>query len=198
MAGLIQLTLDGEKLINGLDGIDRERYLEPITAIQHALSQVNLDQSWNTFQERMAGNTLSSLLFVSDMLSVCAGEKVIDEASLTELIADVNTMLEKLLEVQLPEDLKEDLLDHLEDIRSAIIDYRFLGSERLKKTFDNSLGLILRRRDEMQEVGNSEGEGMLSDFVGLMSKLGGMVSVGKQLGELMAPIIKPMLPGGDN
>ena len=107
-------------------------------------------------------------------------------------------MLEKLLESQLPEDLKEDLLEYLEDMRAAIIDYRLFGLERLKKSFDTNLGLILRRRDEMQEVGNSEGEGILSDFAKLISKLGGMVSVVNEFKELIAPIVKPMLTSGDN
>ena len=55
------------------------------------------------------------LRYVSDMLSERVGEMVTDEASLKELLADVNTMLEKLLEAQLPEDLKVDLVDHLEE-----------------------------------------------------------------------------------
>ena len=54
-------------------------------------------------------------------------------------------MLEKLLEAQLPEDLKVDL----EDMHTAIIDYRLFGVESLKKTVDSNLGLIVRRYDEI-------------------------------------------------
>lgn len=94
------------------------------------------------------------LRYVSDMLSERVGEMVTDEASLKELLADVNTMLEKLLEAQLPEDLKVDL----EDMHTAIIDYRLFGVESLKKTVDSNLGLIVRRYDEMRDLENSEGE----------------------------------------
>ena len=167
MARLIQLTLDSKKLVRALDGIDHNRYLEPISNIEEIFSQVNLDTPWKEFRLGISENTLSSLQFVSDMLSMRAGEKLIDEASLPELLVDVNAILEKLLESQLPEDLKEDLLVHLEDIRSAIIDYRLFGLASLKKTFDNNLGLIIRRRDEMEEVEGNDWKGIMSSLVSL-------------------------------
>ena len=133
------------------------------------------------------------LRYVSDMLSERVGEMVTDEASLKELLADVNTMLEKLLEAQLPEDLKVDLVDHLAVMHSAIIDYRLFGVESLKKTVDSNLGLIVRRYDEMRDLENSEGGAFISDFIGFISRLSVIISVSIKCKELAESFLQPML-----
>ena len=134
------------------------------------------------------------LRYVSDMLSERVGEMVTDEASLKELLADVNTMLEKLLEAQLPEDLKVDL----EDMHTAIIDYRLFGVESLKKTVDTNLGLIVRRYDEMRDLENSEGGAFISDFIGFISRLSVIISVSIKCKELVESFLQPMLSRGGN
>ena len=138
------------------------------------------------------------LRYVSDMLSERVGEMVTDEASLKELLADVNTMLEKLLEAQPPEDLKVDLVDHLEDMNSAIIDYRLFGVESLKKTVDSNLGLIVRRYDEMRDLENSEGGAFISDFIGFIARLSVIFSVSIKCKELVESFLQPMLSRGGN
>ena len=89
LANLIKLALDGQMLVESLDGIDRERYGLPFLVVKQSLSKLNLENHWRIFRQAIDENTLSSLQFVSDMLSVHAGDKVIDEASLAELLADV-------------------------------------------------------------------------------------------------------------
>ena len=98
-------------------------------------------------------------------------------------------MLEKLLEAQLPEDLKVDL----EDMHTAIIDYRLFGVESLKKTVDSNLGLIVRRYDEMRDLENSEGGAFISDFIGFISRLSVIISVSIKCKELVESFLQPML-----
>ena len=68
LANLIKLALDGQMLVESLDGIDRERYGLPFLVVKQSLSKLNLENHWRIFRQAIDENTLSSLQFWSGAL----------------------------------------------------------------------------------------------------------------------------------
>ena len=102
-------------------------------------------------------------------------------------------MLEKVIAADISEELKKTLIDSLEDIRRAILEYRIRGGAGLREALDRSIGAVVRYREELQKISDPEEAGV-SGFSMVIEKLSGLVSTALKLKQLVGQML-PMLTG---
>ena len=194
---VMQLVDDSKRLIRLHPEVDQALYLKPFESIEQAISNVNLGETWQSFTSHLDDPTLVSMRFCSDFLSREEGDEDIETTTLMELQNDVSSLLEKLVSADLADELKAYIVDALEDIRQAILGFRINGAEGLKRALEATLGAAFRFQDEIRDVrdGGTTGAEVVDGFWGILSKLDIIVSHGRKLKQLAAPIAHFMLTG---
>lgn len=194
---VMQLVEDSKRLIRQLPQLDQALYLEPFEAVDQAMSNFNLDETWERFHNRISDETLKSIRFCSDVFSREDADEVIEPSTLVGLQNEVNSLLQKILVVDLPDELRAIIVDSLEEIRQAILGFRVNGVMGLKIALDMSLGAAIRFRDEFGETVDEDTTRaeVVEGFRGILGKLDSLVSYGLKIKQLVAPITQLILPG---
>ena len=198
LSQLIQLTQNAKKSVQQLTDVDQTLYLKPFENIERAFATTNLDQPWSEFKDRVDDATMIALRFVSDALSRMGTEDVIDPEVLSDLQSDVGSLLEKVLQSDLPDELKTVLIESLEDIRGAILEYRIRGADGLRRVLESSVGAVLRQREQTQRIHEEKELKVIFDFLGILRELDKLVAVSLKAKELVAPVVNYFLPSGSS
>lgn len=198
LSQVIGLIQECKEKIQQIDTTDHNLFLEPLVNLEQAFDKVNLEENRGQFLGRIEATTRTSLKYCAERLSVSSEEDAIDKDLLTELQSDVNDLLEKVLESNLPDEVKKVLIEILEDIRSAILEYRIIGVDALRRTLESNVGSLYFHKDEIEEVESEEGQEVISKFGEVIGRLQRLVSVGLKAKKLLPPILDFLaLPGGD-
>jgi hypothetical protein len=192
---LMNLVDRAKKSVQQLQGVDHAIYLEPFKNIELALNYPNLSHQWGQVKSHLDNTTMLALKFCSDALSVRMGEKVISDEDLSKLQMEVETLLDKVLNANLPQDLAAVLTQKLEDIRQAILAYRITGNEGLRRAVESGFGAIWLHREEIQELQDEKQKETLLDILGFMAHLAQIGAFVLQAAQLTAPFI-PLLGSG--
>ena len=115
------------------------------------------------------------LEFCSDTLSRVTPEDVPDEAILDELKHDVEAMIDDVDKADIVSTLKAVILDHLESIRRAVVEYKIRGTQGLRQALDSGIGSLLRHRDELKKT---ESQHIVTRLMNLFGKIDSYVGVG--------------------
>ena len=102
-----------------------------------------LSARWSEWYGRVPGEAFFNLEVCSDTLSKIYKEKEIDEKELKKLKDDIGKLYEKVYaSTSLNEYLRTLILDQLELIRRAILEYRIRGVTGLRESLTTSLGEV--------------------------------------------------------
>ena len=198
LSQIIGLLAECKKQLVQIDDLDYALYSEPLDQLAEVFLQVNLDENLGSFKRRLSAGTTTGLKFCADALAKSSLEDVVEEEFLTGLLAEVNELLEEVIRSDLPDQVKKLLLDSLEDIRAAIIDYRVMGVQALQNSLKHNVGSVLLARAEIENVSEKVDKEILSRFGRLLSKLEQVVYLGSRVKQLAEPVIKLLsLPSGD-
>ena len=189
---LIDLTDTAKKRLQQLD-IDQDLYLDPFKNIDRLFTGLNLGTNWEAYRSLLDDNTMLALQFCADTLSREMSETVIGEEELTELQTKVESLLEEVLGSTLPEELKDVLVQKLEDIRLAILLYRVKGTEGLRRALESGLGAIFLYGGHIEEIQDEKQKRTLHDVLEFMAHLAQIAGVGLQVAQLTGLV--PLLPG---
>ena len=148
---LCNLVDEIKELIVQDSEIDDELYLEHFPKIELVLKASGLTGSWSTVRDNLDDATLYSLKHCSNHLSKKFLEYRIEADSLEELIQLTNQFIEivnaKIVNIK----LKRVILDRLESIRNAIVNYRISGLDGLQKALEVNLGFIYSNKESLRE-----------------------------------------------
>jgi hypothetical protein len=190
---LMDLVGDTRECIEAMENIDKETYLKPIQDVEKAFSVANLDAPWSHFKGHISDSTMLGLAFCSDTLSRAAREEVVDQAALDELKADVEAMIDDILKLDIEPTLRAVILDHLESIRRAIVEYRIRGTKGLRQALDSGIGSLLRHRDELKK---SDNQTLVSRLTSLFGKIDRYVALATTARKLYGHVTELLQLGG--
>jgi hypothetical protein len=190
----MELVGNTRQAIESIDFIDKDTYLKPVVDVETAFSQTNIDSPWHIFNAHISDSTLLGLAFCSDTLSREMPESVIDQEVLDQLRTEIELMIADILNSSIDERLKAVIIDHLESIRRALIEYRIRGSEGLRRALDSGIGTLIRHQEEMRKPENAS---ILSKLLSVFKKIDSYVEVGITAKRLFSNVTELLqLPGG--
>jgi hypothetical protein len=125
------------------------------------------------------------------------GQPQVGAEALQDIRADVESLIEKVLNTEFPSsDLKEVLLEQLENIRHAIIGYRVSGTKGLRLALDGAVGAMATRYEQMQKSAQQEGsKKTIRDFFDLLANLAQILQLAMLVAQLKG-ILPPLLGSG--
>ncbi len=125
------------------------------------------------------------------------GEEVISEENLTGLQADVEDIINKVVDSELEDEIKRVLYDGLESVRNALLNYQMFGAEGIRQSLDRNFALPFRYSDEFARAsGSDEGKQIVSVFFGFLKKVNTTISTVLKIKQISGPAIDRMLESG--
>lgn len=128
---------------------DEDLYLQPILAVRAALETINLDEPWPNVRSRFQQNFVFALAYCADVIGRTHNEKVVEEEVLSTVQSEVEALVQRVVELDTDPELRRVIVDALNGIRAAIIDYRIVGSRGVNDAVDKAVGAVIRNRWRM-------------------------------------------------
>ena len=189
---MIQLLMDVKRSIENIDGLNQDLYLKQLPSIQDAFADTRLNDQWKGFKSQLDKATMLSLEHCADKLSEYSNEKVLDQGELQSLREDVEALIDRVLHTTTVDPkLREILLEHLEIIRWAIINYKLHGSEGLQEAIKTATGAIYLNQEIFKAEKDSEVVDWCWKIIVRIGTLTALVSDAHQL----APEVTKLLEG---
>jgi hypothetical protein len=189
---LIGLLIEVKRSIENAKDLNQDLYLERLPRIEEAFLSVRLTDQWKAFDNRLDGTTMLSLKHCSDALSNRSSEAVIEEDELRELRSDVQALIDRILDdSELDPELRRILLDHLEIIRRAIINYKVHGSDGLQEAIKTATGAVYLNRELFEAEKDSDSVSLFWKIIVRIGTLTALVNDANQL----APGVTKLIEG---
>lgn len=196
VADLIILSQEAKGAIENLENVDHDIYLSPFKNVEQALARINLDDRWESFSRYLDEPTMVSLSFCADTLSRSSSNGLIPNEELDSLLLDIEQVLEQIINLELPDELRMFLVEHLEQMRAAVLSYRIFGNEGLRRALESVLGAtILNQEAIKRNMVIDENQKMWGDIWKIIQNLANSLNAVESIKSLSEPIIA-FLTGG--
>lgn len=200
IADLINLADMARKQVEHSNDPNKDTYLEVFPRIREVVAHPNLQTPWNQLGSKyLDEQTMLKLKMAARAVSATFGRAAVDTEELNELRGEVEALLDKTLNANLPQILKARLVEHLEIIHRAIVNYPISGTEGLRRAFEGAVGMTLIHGKEITNtVAEDSREGRtLHGWLQVLANFAELGSFGVQLAPLLGPVFPKLLgPGG--
>jgi len=175
----------------------RNKFLAPIEALRKSFRTKPPHNSANTFG--VNDTVLTQLDYAAEYLSG-GPEQLVSPDLLKELNENANSMIEQILDSDLPKYLKSRLVEILKVFQSSIITYQLNGVSGLRKATEEMLGILVFNNTELKQAtqNSAVSKKTIHNLLGFIEKASKVVEFANKLKELAAPIIKFLLPIDNN
>lgn len=189
---LKELVAEIEGKLEKIEGINLPLYLAPFARIKEAIKVGHLPMSpYSNVLHPISEGDLMVLVFCAEELARHYSEQRVDEVLLADIFAEVTILFNEVANSDLPQQLKEFILDQLEVIRRGISEYKIRGIERLRETLGELIGAIVIKRDIL-DVSKEQPE--VGRFGGIVARLMSAVTFAADSATLIETI-RRLLPG---
>ena len=188
-----------EQVIGQEQAINQGLYLKQITEVKRALSLLSMNSgSWGDFLAILNDNFMVSLLLMSENISFHGGEEVIPGEELASLQSDIEDLVNKVVDSDIDADIKSVLLEGLEAVRQAILNYRVSGAEGIRNAVDRNIGSYARHKEEFDRASENEGKEVIYDYKRFINEVNAIISTVLKFRQLTEPAaqVLPMLGMG--
>lgn len=153
---------------------------------------VSLSRSWDPIHRVLSQIDYTALELCSELVSRLGNEKALKEKSLEELLGAVDQLTAQVTESSLSDDLKTIVIDHLQAIRGAVINYPITGSAGIRGTTEAAAGTVIINYNLFAAAKDSKDSDIVDKYVKLLDVLNKTISVG----QVLLPIAPLLLRGG--
>ena len=192
---LLGLVEEGRIWVEQSEVADKSIYLKPFDELARLFDNTNLEETCDTWKRKLDDTTMVALQFCSVYFSASKKEAEIDQQTLEELQSDVDELIKSAHSSGLPDNFRVMLIESLEEIRRAILEYRLRGAAGLRRAMESGLGGILRFSHEVPEDDSGNPEPIIERFLFLLNRLDSIASAALKLKQVAGPIAKFVLPG---
>ena len=156
-----QIALAKERVLT-VEGVDQNLYLRPLEAVEGAFSEVNLGEQLGNVKARLGTSTMATLEYTSEFLRLQYPSADLPEKTRAALLKKVEAMATDIRSAEIEPRLKQVLVEHVERLRRALIEYEIRGPEGLLDSLDLNLGFVIRTGVETSDP----------DETGVLRKMG--------------------------
>lgn len=169
-----------------IPNLNRELYLKWFPAIEKVLAPASISGNWQQDSRQITDAMLVSLAHCADKLAELHTEEPLENEELDALKRDTEALFKKVSEGSLDPQLRNVILDLLEAIRRAIVEYRIRGARALEDALRQTLGAIVINYPAFRA---SAEDVELKKFSALLCRLKAMVEKGLRIAALAKPAV---------
>lgn len=129
---------------------NKELAKKHISNIIYSLSKINFNDStgMSSFRSNLSDSSLSSLEMLCTMIP--SDGDILSIEKLSEIYENINSISNEINSSTINNDLKEILIDRIEDILLIIRKYKIHGTNELLKSIETSIGTICTNQSNVQ------------------------------------------------
>ena len=149
---------------------------------------------WEDFRDHVTDEFLMLLQLLGSDLSECWHEVPLSSEDLGALQSEIEEIISDVAESDLDDVIKLVIVDGLNAVRNAILEYRVRGAEGIRQALDRNIALIFRYRQEIDMASQHDQGGLLSRWLVAVGKLDALVATGLKIKQLAQPVMKILMP----
>ena len=146
-ASITLLVAEVEADIRRVYGEQANLYLGLLKKVIAGLSQSSVAQPWSNLDSHLDDATMSGLALAAQNLKASFAETQISESELQDLLIHIDEMSNNIADSTINPELKIALLQGLEELRRAVVDYKITGSVSVKRAAQQAVGSIALSKD---------------------------------------------------
>ena len=144
-AQLFQLLNEAETQMSNLvtlRTLEPNDYLPPFIRIREALTLMskNVEAPWTERRDSIQDVDLTTLRICADFIPSTEQEDVIPADQLAKIASDIDELTEDVVDSNIDRELREIIVNHLQESKRAIVDYRIRGAVRIREAGIFGLG----------------------------------------------------------
>lgn len=188
MNSTFQLFLTTKEYVMQHDRLNNDRNLKFLFKIEGALSSMNFEGDMGHFKSFIDSETLTALSFIGDHMGFIYDlhESKIDAQEISDLINEIDNLIENITSSSLSEDVKSLLFKNLDSIRFALISYKISGVEGMKIALEQTIGSLFINNGVITPVAQDEN---VKGIFNIIDKMNTVLSTGVAVKDLIGPII---------
>lgn len=192
MNSTLNLFLVTKDYIQQNKRLNNERNINFLNTIEIALSTINFEGSMDKFQKNINNETLTALFYIGESMSLIydLNETQINGEEISDLINEIDKLVESITSSTLPEDVKSLLFKNLDSIRSSLISYKISGADGMKTALEQTIGSLFINNELITPVAQDEN---VKGIFNIIDKMNTVLSTGVAVKDLVGPIIGLLL-----
>lgn len=190
LAELIHQISAAKARILQVESANHQLYVKPLRQIEKAFAHINLDEALREFSKRLGGSTLEGLEYTSEFIRDKFPQGALSLKDREKLLKKVEEIAADVRAADLDVAIKAALLEHIEQLRRALIEFDLRGPEAVVGALDLNLGFVVR---ESARPTSSEEKRVFKEFVTGLQECYKTVSAALGLGKLSAGAFKEIL-----
>lgn len=133
--------------------VNHRLFLKWENPVTKAFSNINfIDHNISNLQKTISRDVITSLEYCDHELHRHSTESPIDHEELNKFAAEIKTLIDEVYESELPDYLKNYLLDKLDLLLRAIEMYMFTGIHSLETAIESVVGSAVRNPNQQKEL----------------------------------------------
>lgn len=183
--------------VEGISNLDHSLYTKPLPVVSEILDIKHLNFNWKDTRARLTGSLMTSLQFCAAELERHPRPRSIPADDLEQLQSDVEALSNQILEGDLDDALKRFLLQQVETVRAALLQYRLRGPAALREALEQITGAAFLNFNTVEEYRETAEVSMLYKiYIRLKDAVEFALKV-KQLAEPIEKLFAALPPGSD-
>ncbi|MCR6850420.1 hypothetical protein [Bacillus sp. IBL03825] len=185
---MFQLFLSTKEYIMQHNRLNNERNLKFLRNIENALSSMNFEGDMGHFKSFIDSETLTALSFIGEHMGFIYDlhESKIDAKEISDLINEINALVENITSSSLPEEVKALFFKNLDSIRHSLISYKISGIEGMKTALEQTIGSLFMNNEIITPVAQDDN---VKGIFNIIDKMNTILSTGVAVKDLVGPII---------
>ena len=185
LSSALDLVTSCQRLVERTRSIPQDLHLRQLRRVRVAIFRASA-QKWGEFKTDFNEDFMMSLQWAAQDMSTHWYEETIPQGELAGIQSEIEALSERVVVSGLDTSLKTILLDGLEAIRKAILDYRVTGADGIRQAVDSNIGGVARHIQEFREVSDNKDKEVVDAVLRLVNVVNKTVTVAlklKALGE---------------
>lgn len=166
--------------------LDPGIYLAWLAPVEKQYADVHLPSRLNEYLAPIDEKTIALLRVCEDQLSKRSSERLINESDVRELQVEVEKLREAIVKSELPDQVRQYCLTHLQLIADSLVDVFLKGPDVFVSTLKSVLGHSLLHKTELDKVSESP---FKDRFWGITVKYNTLISAVYNTLQLSGPLL---------
>lgn len=189
----LQALIDGiREQVRTLDEEDVSDYLDTLPSLERVLFPVNWGAQWSEVTNALDPGIQTQLQMCARMLRNYS-EEVIPDEELARLRAEVEALIQSVMDAKLPREVERVILDLLKTAQDALLNYRLRGAEGVRQAVMFSMGAMFTVARYSPELTKDI---LWERLVNLVKDIDSVTSFGTKLVPLMTPVANLLMQLG--
>ena len=194
LSEMLMLINSCEQIVKRSDRMNQDLHIKQLGRVKKAILRASA-RTWGEFRGQFNDDFMLSLRWAAEDMSNHWDEEVISAEHLTVLQADVEEVINQVVDSALDDELKRVLFDGLESVRQSLLNYQMFGVEGIRNAVDRNIGSYARHREDFDVASENESKEVINAYKKFINKVNVVSSTALKFKQLAKPIVQilPML-----